>query len=184
MFLLILSPVRLFCLGLQDLHSTMFLLIQPPHLLPGVPLCIYIPLCFYLYARDSTDILALALFTFHYVSTYTLNPTIITKHITNLHSTMFLLIRSNSFYLYRCRHIYIPLCFYLYDPDAILMHKTNHHLHSTMFLLIRTDLCARQIPDTTFTFHYVSTYTFGPCVDPRVVIKFTFHYVSTYTKMS
>ena len=120
---------------------------------------IYIPLCFYLYNfpemdtqlikhLHSTMFLLIRLhrksvkcsdiqFTFHYVSTYTPEESVLSPHSKNLHSTMFLLILSRSlfdntlfqylhstmFLLIRRREteqsavsrlIYIPLCFYLY----------------------------------------------------------------------
>ena len=34
----------------------------------------------------------------------------------------------------------------------------------------------------TFTFHYVSTYTFANQKSPQHATIFTFHYVSTYTR--
>ena len=115
MFLLILSEIPYLQSPCQNLHSTMFLLILSRRLI--LPSVIY-------------------LFTFHYVSTYTMVN--LPDHVTAV--------------------IYIPLCFYLYQIDSTGSHYLSY-LHSTMFLLI---LRFPRVfaPDTRlFTFHYVSTYT-------------------------
>ena len=67
-------------------------------------------------------------FTFHYVSTYTVQKAVYMRTRINLHSTMFLLIRSSQ-------------------------HKFHHDqidLHSTMFLLIRSKSC--YLPDRNWIY--------------------------------
>ena len=64
---------------------------------------IYIPLCFYLYDLQAIDMALDSIFTFHYVSTYTLSR-----------------ISSAFFNL-----IYIPLCFYLYDRVAAVQNMSD-----------------------------------------------------------
>ena len=99
-----------------------------------------------------------SLFTFHYVSTYTMCPRMslqlpVSIYIPlcfylykdadgnrpdiyiNLHSTMFLLILQTSYTPLSDILIYIPLCFYLYDEKSA-QKVAELHLHSTMFLLI------------------------------------------------
>ena len=143
--------------------------------------CIYIPLCFYLYPNADPTSLA--------------TPT-------NLHSTMFLLIRQGWSPDGTYSSIYIPLCFYLYrfsvsteryhthlhstmflliPLSRIVVPDMDRHLHSTMFLLIPPsgDRCL-QFQDS-FTFHYVSTYTCRSGFSFPRQFPFTFHYVSTYT---
>ena len=140
MFLLILLNRYPAVIHVLDLHSTMFLLIRDlidPNFKPGIciyiPLCfylyvwrfltfltanfIYIPLCFYLYCLGSVRARWYSRFTFHYVSTYTASV---------------LPGPGLSF-------IYIPLCFYLYD------------ISSSQYDMLHL-----------FTFHYVSTYTIIP----------------------
>ena len=139
MFLLIRSLLRRTYKCYPDLHSTMFLLIPQPEapepqrnnhlhstmflLIPTLDyvelkgLTIYIPLCFYLYLRCCNRK---------------------EGDQTNLHSTMFLLIRDGSRSIWTAlisftfhyvstyttlasalnlfALIYIPLCFYLYEP--------------------------------------------------------------------
>ena len=51
-------------------------------------------------------------FTFHNVSINTKEKNILYLHFTNLHSTMFLLIRRKEQPSSRCNRIYIPQCFY------------------------------------------------------------------------
>ena len=144
--------------------------------------CIYIPLCFYLYPNADPTSLA--------------TPT-------NLHSTMFLLIRQGWSPDGTYSSIYIPLCFYLYrfsvsteryhthlhstmflliPLSRIVVPDMDRHLHSTMFLLIPPsgDRCL-QFQDS-FTFHYVSTYTCRSGFSFPRQFPFTFHYVSTYTE--
>ena len=143
---------------LPDLHSTMFLLIRKQGS-KGMTLdIIYIPLCFYLYRlckrvtwprKDLHSTMFLLIlyeilknivpnsFTFHYVSTYTL------EIIQLLHILL----------------IYIPLCFYLYRIPSICSNKSSLNLHSTMFLLIPGKAIAWGRDFIEFTFHYVSTYT-------------------------
>ena len=97
---------------------------------------IYIPLCFYLYEdeeRDSffyfqftfhyvstytipicLDTAAIPAFTFHYVSTYTRSVSGDALPVSDLHSTMFLLILRIRLLFHEFDQIYIPLCFYLY----------------------------------------------------------------------
>ena len=143
-------------------------------------LFIYIPLCFYLYSAHPDPRPGWYSFTFHYVSTYTKPETgtsgiyhVFTFHyvstytygryakkegITNLHSTMFLLIRISD----ACKS------------------DIRCNLHSTMFLLIRVANLATALI-ATFTFHYVSTYTGATPKQASDIDIFTFHYVSTYT---
>ena len=56
---------------LDNLHSTMFLLIRKKNTGSLFLLCIYIPLCFYLYQVYRYSLILILQFTFHYVSTYT-----------------------------------------------------------------------------------------------------------------
>ena len=57
---------------LYDLHSTMLLLIlSGDGCISRLRLCIYIPLCFYLYCLRGTKFRFSLAFTFHYASTYT-----------------------------------------------------------------------------------------------------------------
>ena len=133
-------------------------------LIPGSPraispvITIYIPLCFYLYtlpegARPPYARIYIPLCFYLYTAgshRYTLPRS-------NLHSTMFLLIHIRLDLILFLIQIYIPLCFYLY-PISSLATRRRIHLHSTMFLLIRS--CGwRDGKVSSFTFHYVSTYT-------------------------
>ena len=75
---------------------------------------IYIPLCFYLYFYWSKDAIEYELFTFHYVSTYT-----VLRQRKAINDRIYIPL---CFYLYSRENsgerlqwlIYIPLCFYLY----------------------------------------------------------------------
>ena len=98
-------------------------------------------------------------FTFHYASTYT-NPGIsFPIFLSDLHSTMLLLI-----------------------PDLVRQDLVFHaHLHSTMLLLIRHCRKLFGCRKFQFTFHYASTYTQRIFVSFPALSLFTFHYASTYT---
>ena len=119
---------------------------------------IYIPLCFYLYNLFP-------------VSFY---PS------TDLHSTMFLLIPIYSPCLFIPQQIYIPLCFYLYNLPMWSIHFLIFNLHSTMFLLI---LCHVLFPADIFLNLHSTMFLLILYSNVYVVplIIFTFHYVSTYT---
>ena len=119
-----------------------------------------------------------------------------------LHSTMFLLIRSNRLTTLLHNHN-LHSTMFLLIPDLIMSElQRKYHLHSTMFLLIpivavglvfsRTiyiplcfylylDHLERLAPSLPFTFHYVSTYTHCRREPVPRMHAFTFHYVSTYT---
>ena len=164
------------------LHSTMFLLIRysgrsqhgsmmvftfhyvstytvGPVDLFVLLISIYIPLCFYLYRELQLYRCSAFPFTFHYVSTYTNSREIKKGGLINLHSTMFLLIRS---------------VLGSATQDILNLHSTmfllilnwkdweggvSVNLHSTMFLLIPEPCSTMLSTDCKFTFHYVSTYT-------------------------
>src|SRR5699024_3628692 len=55
MLLLIPAPPPVFSSESQNLHSTMLLLIPEPLLKPSVIICIYIPLCLYLYQKNADE---------------------------------------------------------------------------------------------------------------------------------
>ena len=137
MFLLIQIPGRQGRTAIHHLHSTMFLLI-PFKRLPSQPGIPHLHSTMFLLIRISTagDDEQLFLFTFHYVSTYTC------KSLWNTPD---------------CK-IYIPLCVYLYCQFSV-RYLVRLHLHSTMFLLIRKHILTSERASSSFTFHYVSTYT-------------------------
>ena len=141
-----------------NLHSTMFLLILRRDRRKDYFLCIYIPLCFYLYSNLQS---------------------MATDRIQNLHSTMFLLIprimRSGS----PGWLIYIPLCFYLYFARRGIM-SSKSNLHSTMFLLIHKP---EKTPEAQSSNLHSTMFLLIPKWrnGPLVWCPFTFHYVSTYT---
>ena len=98
----------------EDLHSTMLLLIRMLIDKCRLPGQIYIPLCFYLYPIKILSIVILALFTFHYASTYTTTfgtPRgyffVFTFHYASTYTVTH---NPNGQEI----EIYIPLCFYLY----------------------------------------------------------------------
>ena len=113
----------------------MFLLIRRLKKWPHSLKLIYIPLCFYLYG-SSRGLMQL---------------------LSDLHSTMFLLIHNSFAEALDSVEIYIPLCFYLYLAgtyefyivfqftfhyvstytwQSVSLRWTDMYLHSTMFLLI------------------------------------------------
>ena len=97
---------------------------------------IYIPLCFYLYAGRVKLKGAYALFTFHYVSTYTTEIPVYQALKDHLHSTMFLLI-----------------------PNSVSLQVTDNEF-TFHYVSTYTTAHGRILsPLSRFTFHYVSTYT-------------------------
>ena len=83
----------------------------------------------------------------------------IVNYLSNLHSTMFLLILP-------CRSGHIP---------------DNHHLHSTMFLLILRTSIQNRLCGIRFTFHNVSINTSSAWIERGYLDGFTFHNVSINT---
>ena len=157
---------------------------------------------FLLILERGCDMLLKSWFTFHYVSTYTKKLKRQRKLMTNLHSTMFLLIPKPSafncfacviyiplcFYLYEnCLRslrpllsIYIPLCFYLYLRPYNRAEWRRSYLHSTMFLLIRKK-AKRSINSYTDLHSTMFLLIRGKRRKSGRSETFTFHYVSTYT---
>ena len=141
---------------------------------------IYIPLCFYLYLSQFTVSSMISPFTFHYVSTYTVWLVLVFGLPPYLHSTMFLLIQSQTrFSNSKIQHLHSTM-FLLIPRSAEYSSVSLPDLHSTMFLLIPAapmflmsvnniyiPLCFYLYSErsysgsagSTFTFHYVSTYT-------------------------
>ena len=159
MFLLIQIPGRQGRTAIHHLHSTMFLLI-PFKRLPSQPGIPHLHSTMFLLIRISTagDDEQLFLFTFHYVSTYTVSSALDTL----------------------LDFIYIPLCFYLYENTFSRVNAHHHHLHSTMFLLIPLLLCILCLQVAIYIPLCFYLYQFSQCfvILPNL---FTFHYVSTYT---
>ena len=100
---------------------------------------IYIPLCLYLYFCVLNNPQDLYKFTFHYVYIYIPDVASYILPIAHLHSTMFIFIWLHNFKLCRLFLIYIPLCLYLY---YFLRNQSCIHsyLHSTMFIFIWNSL--------------------------------------------
>ena len=121
---------------------------------------IYIPLCFYLYVLHIQ----------HRI------------YRNNLHSTMFLLIRSTDLMeKNRIQNLHSTM-FLLIHHQPVQGAWMHIHLHSTMFLLIRYVPGKEPSAGIQFTFHYVSTYTMSGVPNIKMLKEFTFHYVSTYTR--
>ena len=118
------------------------------------------------------------LFTFHYVSIKSVINLHICRNFRYLHSTMYLL----NLYLFSrmgCKYQNLHSTMYLLnlaDAINILVHVLNLHstmyllnhsskgrcikwvndLHSTMYLLNRDSFDMNIVPESSFTFHYVS----------------------------
>ena len=169
---------------------------------PLASICIYIPLCFYLYGERGRDPAMGTTFTFHYASTYT-DVAIGVDQGSLIYIPL-------CFYLYGILIlqfpflflIYIPLCFYLYDnvvPLGEAIAKFTFHYASTytvasviiwLFPVLFTFhyastytsmIVKSYTPSSLFTFHYASTYTRTSAPACRGSYTFTFHYASTYT---
>ena len=158
--LLLIPEIELVIKGYEyDLHSTMLLLIRRNN--PGefLRICIYIPLCFYLYTVRQYRQESSESFTFHYASTYTAAdygaPTTRKRIYIPLCFYLYITVTNLDFI---SAMIYIPLCFYLYGaafrqvalPAEFTFHYASTytsqrtfplssiiHLHSTMLLLIQ-----------------------------------------------
>ena len=103
MFLLFPTIVPCHKPGLIDLHSIMFLLFLGEPDIYGIPVDIYIPLCFYYFFQHSLFQFGDLIFTFHYVSI--ISSACIDAGIQTL-------------------KIYIPLCFYYFVQIFISNHTS------------------------------------------------------------
>ncbi len=137
---------------------------------------IYIPLCFYYFSCNGSDVLLSVQFTFHYVSIISIMNRGDWDRFKHLHSIMFLLFPEPIVEATVNIFIYIPLCFYYFGvtgrADLRVVTFTFHYvsiisyirsqtikkesyLHSIMFLLFPPQAFKKNLR-FLFTFHYVS----------------------------
>ena len=119
--------------------------------------CIYIPLCLYLYShllwkdlRKEVIYIPLCLY-------------------------LYFCVLNNPQDLYKFTFHYV----YIYIPDVASYILPIAHLHSTMFIFI-SDQLNYLIPSDVFTFHYVYIYITPQVTSWLIPTSFTFHYVYIY----